>query len=173
MIPVYSGGLVYEYSEEGNGYGLVQISGNQIDEKSDFTALMQAYKNTNPQGDGGYKSSGKPSQCPAQSSTWEVKEFSGQELPAIPEAAQKYMKNGAGKGPGLQGKGSQSGSSDDGGQSTSTASAGSGSTTAQASGAASTSSGAASPLLLGEVGYTPFICSGFVMLFTMFGMILV
>ncbi|KAK4506930.1 hypothetical protein PRZ48_000663 [Zasmidium cellare] len=177
MTPVYSGGLVYEYSEEGSGYGLVKINGNSVTETSDFQALMQAYKNTNPQGDGGYSQDGKASECPSQSSTWEVKDFSGQELPDMPKAAQTFLKNGAGKGPGLQGKGSQSGSDTSGGQSTGTATPGSGSTTPQASGSGSagsaSSSAAASPLLLGEIGYTPFICSAFVAVFTMFGMVLV
>lgn len=175
MTPVYSGGLVYEYSEEGSGYGLVKINGNSVQETSDFQALMTALKGTNPSGDGGYKTDGQPSECPSQSSTWEVKDFNGQQLPDMPKAAQTYLKNGAGKGPGLQGKGSQSGSDNAGGQSTGTATPGSGSVAAQASGSSSpsSSSGAATPLLLGEVGYTPLICSGFVALFTMFGMVLV
>lgn len=169
MTPVYSGGLVYEYSEEGSGYGLVTISGNTITPKSDFTALMSALSKTPPpQGDGGYKSDGTPSQCPTESSTWEVKDFTGQDLPAIPEGAEKYMKNGAGKGPGLSGTGSQNA----GGESTGTAAPGSGSVSAVASGHASSSS-AANAIAMGEIGYAPFVCSGFVMLFTLFGMALV
>ncbi|KAK4635537.1 1,3-beta-glucanosyltransferase gel1 [Fulvia fulva] len=169
MTPVYSGGLVYEYSEEGSGYGLVTISGNTITPKSDFTALMSALSKTPPpQGDGGYKSDGTPSQCPTESSTWEVKDFTGQDLPAIPEGAEKYMKNGAGKGPGLSGTGSQNA----GGESTGTAAPGSGSVSAVASGHASSSS-AANAIAMGEIGYAPFVCSGFVMLSTLFGMALV
>lgn len=87
MTPVYSGGLVYEYSEEGNDYGLVKISGNAVTEKSDFQALQQELSKNMPSGDGGYKSDGTPSTCPAKSTTWEVTEFTGDQLPAMPSDA--------------------------------------------------------------------------------------
>lgn len=85
MTPVYSGGLVYEYSEEGQGYGLVTISGNSITEGSGFTYLQTAFKNiVNPSGDGGYSSTGGASACPPKSPTWNV---TSDALPAIPPAA--------------------------------------------------------------------------------------
>ncbi|KAA8565247.1 hypothetical protein EYC84_010975 [Monilinia fructicola] len=60
MTGVYSGGLVYEYSEEGSKYGLVTISGSSVTEGNDFTALKAAFaKTSNPNGDGGYSSSSK------------------------------------------------------------------------------------------------------------------
>ena len=106
MTPVFSGGLVYEYSEEGTHYGLVQINGDNVTELPDFDALKNAFANTsNPSGDGGYKSNGSPSQCPPASSDWNV---TNDALPAIPSLAQKYMTSGAGSGPGLSGPGSQS-----------------------------------------------------------------
>ena len=140
MTPVYSGGLVYEYSEEGNNYGLVTISGNSVSEEKDFTALQTAYKNTpNPSGDGGAKTSGSPATCPAQSSTWDV---TSDALPAIPVPAEKFMTQGAGKGQGLGGAGSQ----DAGTESSGTATAGSGKVTATAANkGSSASSGAAAP----------------------------
>ena len=49
MTPVYSGGLVYEYSEEGSGYGLVSIDGTSITETSDFQALGEAVRQCQPQ----------------------------------------------------------------------------------------------------------------------------
>ena len=102
---VYSGGLVYEYSQEESKYGLVTISGSTVSELPDFTALKSAYANQpNPTGDGGYKKSGKASTCPAQSANWAV---ANDNLPAIPEPAKKYMTQGAGTGPGLLGLGSQ------------------------------------------------------------------
>ena len=59
MTGVYSGGLVYEYSQEASNYGLVELSGGSVNELPDFTALMSAFSNTaNPQGDGGYNSTG-------------------------------------------------------------------------------------------------------------------
>lgn len=167
MTPVYSGGLVYEYTEEGAGYGLVNINGNSVSPKPDFTALMNALKNTPaPSGDGDYKPNGSPSECPTESSTWEVKDFQGEQLPAIPSGAVKYMKSGAGKGPGLSGSGSQ----DAGGASTGTATPGSGSVKGADS---SSSAGAASSVHIGELGITPFVCTGAVLLSTLLGMLMV
>lgn len=166
MTAVYSGGLVYEYSEEGSGYGLVKIDGNSVTEKDDFQALADAFEKTKPpSGDGGYKSNGSPSQCPSQSDTWEVTDFTGEELPAIPSGAEKYMKDGAGKGPGLTGPGSQ----DAGGASTSTASPGSGSVTATSKAGATSSGAAAGSLVMGEIGFVPFICTGVVMMCSLLG----
>lgn len=131
MTAVYSGGLVYEYSEEGSKYGLVTINGGSVTEGPDFTALKAAFEGTtNPSGDGGYSSTNKASDCPAQSSTWNV---TSNALPAIPSGAAALMKTGAGAGAGLTGKGSQNA----GGTSTGTASAGSGSVTAVATGSTS------------------------------------
>jgi len=135
MTGVYSGGLVYEYAEEGSNYGLVKINGDSVSELPDFSALKSAYAGTpNPQGDGGYRSSGSASQCPPKSSTWDV---TGDALPAIPEPAKKYMTSGAGKGPGLSGPGSQNAGTGSSG----TASAGSGKVTATATGSSSSSTG--------------------------------
>jgi len=137
MAAVYSGGLVYEYSEEGNNYGLVTInSDTAVTPNDDFSALKTAYgKTSNPTGDGGYSSTNKASDCPAQSPTWNV---TSDALPAIPSGAANLFKTGAGKGPGFAGSGSQNA----GGTSTGTASPGSGSVTAVASGSsASKSSG--------------------------------
>ncbi|KAI5369871.1 Putative glucanosyltransferase, glycoside hydrolase superfamily [Septoria linicola] len=166
MTSVYSGGLVYEYSEEGSGYGLVTISGDSISESDDFAALANAFSQTKPpSGDGGYKSNGSPSECPTQSDTWEVEDFTGQDLPAIPEEAEKYMKSGAGKGPGLTGSGSQ----DAGGASTGTASPGSGSVTATAKAGATSSGAASGSLIMGEIGIAPFVCTAVVTMCSLFG----
>jgi hypothetical protein len=166
MTAVYSGGLVYEYSEEGSKYGLVTISGSTVSEGPDFAALQTAFSKTaNPQGDGGYNSTGGASGCPAKSSTWNVTDDS---LPAIPSKAAAMMKTGAGTGPGLKGAGSQNA----GETSTGTATPGSGSVTAVASGAASTASGsgkksAASSLT--PIDVRPMIVSGVVVMFSLVG----
>ena len=161
MTPVYSGGLVYEYSEEGTDYGLVMINGNSITETSDFTALQHAFSNVNPSGDGGYKSSGRPSKCPSQSSHWQVKDFTGEELPTIPEGAVKYMKSGAGQPAGLNGDGSQNA----GGTSTGTAAPGSGAVSETAS-----SSSIASANFRGETQYGAFFaCAAAIFCSTLFG----
>ncbi|RMY87533.1 hypothetical protein D0864_06830 [Hortaea werneckii] len=183
MTSVYSGGLVYEYAEEGSGYGLVQINGDSVSENSDFQTLADAFSNNKaPSGDGGYKSDGKASECPSKSDTWEVEDFTGQQLPAIPEKAKQYMKDGAGKGPGLDGDGSQNAGS----ASVSTATPGSGSVTAVASNTAtgssnsgSSSSGSASSsaspesaaqsLIAGDLGFAPFVCGAVVLFSSLFG----
>ncbi|KAH9882320.1 beta-glucanosyltransferase [Plenodomus biglobosus] len=105
MTSVYSGGLVYEYTVEPNGYGLVEVgSDGKITPNADFDRLKDAYEATaNPRGDGGFKETGAASECPAESEDWEV---SGTELPAMPRRAERFMDEGAGRGPGLDGSGS-------------------------------------------------------------------
>lgn len=175
MTAVYSGGLVYEYSQEDSKFGLVELSGDSVTETPDFTALQTAFKNTpNPQGDGKYNQTGGASGCPAkQGDDWDVE---NDMLPAIPEPAKKYMTEGAGKGPGLSGGGSQ----DAGTQSSTTASAGSGqaSVSANPSGTGSSSSsstssahsGAAAGLVIPELSIVaPALVSVVVALSTAFG----
>jgi hypothetical protein len=169
MTSVYSGGLVYEYSQEESKYGLGTISGDTYTENDDFQALMQKFAdNPAPSGDGGYHSDGTASECPSNSDSWDVTAFTGDELPALPD--------GAGAGPGLQGEGSQNA----GGESTSTAQAGSGSVTAVASNASSgasntgsasaaTSSAAAANVLVTDMGKGPFVCAAVVLVSTLFG----
>ena len=127
MTGVFSGGLVYEYSEEGNGYGLVTISDDKVTPNADFTYLQSAYAaQTNPTGSGGASSTSAASTCPTESADWDV---ANDDLPAIPAAAEKLMSTGAGTGPGLNGTGSQE-SGDSETESSGTATAGSGEVTA-------------------------------------------
>ncbi|KAF2021149.1 glycoside hydrolase family 72 protein [Aaosphaeria arxii CBS 175.79] len=101
MTGVYSGGLAYEYTVEPNGYGLVELKNGKITPNEDFDRLVDAYKKTsNPQGGGGFKQRGEKSQCPPEDEEWEV---SSTLLPAIPQRALRFMTEGAGKGPGLEG----------------------------------------------------------------------
>lgn len=103
MTKVFSGGLVYEYSEEGNGYGLVTINGDTVTEVgSQFTDLQSAFASvSDPADGGGYSTDGVVQTCPEQSDDWDTSPFIGTALPAIPTAAEKYMQDGAGKGPGM------------------------------------------------------------------------
>ncbi|RMZ77581.1 hypothetical protein DV737_g4248, partial [Chaetothyriales sp. CBS 132003] len=157
MTSVYSGGLVYEYSEETSNYGLVKISGDSVTELDDFTALKTAFKKTaNPDGDGGYNSTGGASGCPAASANWNV---TSDALPAMPDGAKKYLTEGAGTGPGLSGTGSQNA----GGASTGTATAGSGSATA------TSSSSAATRIAVGEFSFAPLVYAGTVATLTLVG----
>lgn len=173
MTSVYSGGLVYEYSEEGNGYGVVNITDNTVDEGSQFNLLKTAFAGTSdPSGDGGYNSTSGASVCPAASSTWNV---TSDALPAIPAKAKAFMTSGAGTGPGLTGTGSQD-ASGSGVSSSGTASAGSGqaSVTATASGTASTSTtkSSAAGTVARPVDATPFIVGMLVLGCTFFGTLL-
>jgi len=168
MTGVYSGGLVYEYSQEGNNYGLVTISGNSVTTDNDFDALMTAYKNTaNPTGDGGYNSTGGASGCPSfEGVNWQVKSDA---LPAIPNGAVKYLSQGAGTGPGLTGAGSQNA----GGQSTGTATGAIQVTpTSTSSGSGSTGSSAAGHLAVPQFSFAPIICGAVVVLSSLFGAVL-
>lgn len=160
MTSVYSGGLVYEYSESGNKYGIVTIKDNTVNEGPDFLALQAAFKDTvPPTGDGGYNSTGGASGCPVRSKTWNV---TGDALPAIPSGAAKMMKEGAGKGPGLGGDGSQNAA----GVSTGTATPGSGSVTAVSTDSPSKNA-AATPL--GPMDKSPFVVAVIVAGFTVLG----
>ncbi|KAF1968745.1 hypothetical protein BU23DRAFT_558289 [Bimuria novae-zelandiae CBS 107.79] len=102
MTGVYSGGLAYEYTVEPNGYGIVDIENGEITPNDDFKELKAAYANvTNPSGNGGARTTeGKASECPPESDDWPI---SSEALLAMPEGARKYMDEGAGTGPGLDG----------------------------------------------------------------------
>ena len=160
MTSVYSGGLVYEYSEEGSKYGLVTIgSDGTITEGADFAALKTALAGTAPpSGTGGYNATGGASGCPAKSANWNV---SGDSLPAIPSGAAAMMKSGAGTGFGLTGLGSQNA----GGASTGTATAGSGAVTATSTSTKkSAANGLQSPL-----DKTPILVAGVAIAFSFLG----
>lgn len=137
MTSAFSGGLVYEYSQEGNGYGLVTISGNSVTPVGQqFSDLKQQMTSTpDPSNGGNYSTTGVVQDCPPQGEDWDTTPFTGSALPALPSAAQQYYSKGAGKGPGLSGDGSQNA----GTTNVATAAAGAGSVTAtMGSGAAST-----------------------------------
>ena len=170
MTGVYSGGLVYEYSNEANEFGLVQISGSTITKKPDFSALQKAYSGTpNPSGDGGYTTSNKPSQCPGKSSTW----LPGTDaLPAMPVNAAKFLTSGAGTGPGLKGNDGK-GSQYAGSASSGTATAGSGQASSTGSSGSSGSSNAAATLRVPDLSVAPFALAMVVGLFTLVGASLV
>lgn len=146
MTVSFSGGLVYEYSQEASGYGLVTVNGNNVSPVGQqFTDLQQALaKGQPPSGSGGYTTRNGPQPCPGQDMNWDTKPFIGDALPATPSGALTYFKNGAGPGPGLAGKGSQWAS----GGSSATASASAGAVT-QTFG--SGQSGAATPRMGTEI----------------------
>jgi hypothetical protein len=165
MTAVYSGGLVYEYSQEESKYGLVTLSGGSVTELDDFKVLKAAYAKTPaPTGDGGYKSSGAASQCPTKSSTWNVT-ISANQLPAFPKDAQTYLKSGSGAGPGLKGDGSQNA----GPATTSLAGEADGAVTSGGASASSPATKGAGASLRADFGMAPFVCGAIVLVSSIFG----
>ncbi|KAJ5925536.1 1-3-beta-glucanosyltransferase [Penicillium verhagenii] len=167
MTSVYSGGLVYEYSQEDNGYGLVEIGTSNVTELPDYTTLKDAFSKTkNPTGNGGYNSTGGGNPCPAKDVYWSVS--TDDVLPAMPEPAKKYLTDGAGKGQGFSGKGSM----DSGTESTATATPVSGTATGSTSSSTS-SKGAAVGLQVPQLAMAPIAIGLATVLSTLFGASLV
>lgn len=88
MTHVFSGGLVYEYSQEANDYGLVKISGDKVETNDDFDNLKEMFDEvSNPSGDGDYQSDLDHSKCPPKSDKWEA----SNSIPDTPKGALKYI----------------------------------------------------------------------------------
>ncbi|OQE85304.1 hypothetical protein PENNAL_c0024G10374 [Penicillium nalgiovense] len=167
MTPVYSGGLVYEYSEAGNDYGLAKIEGDKVTTNKDYDALKKAFEGTeNPSDNGGYNSTGGASGCPKmQKPNWDVDSDS---LPAMPKPAKKYLTEGAGKGEGFAGKGSQNA----GTKSSGTATQGSGEVSSATGGSAASgtsSEGAAAGLKPFQFSFAPVTVGLVTVVSTVFG----
>ncbi|KAK0721960.1 glycoside hydrolase family 72 protein [Lasiosphaeria miniovina] len=169
MTSVYSGGLLYEYTYEENKYGIVNITTGRANlagprvELDEFAAFAKALKNNPaPTGTGGYNPSATSQPCPTKDTNWIVETTL---LPALPDGAKKFLTEGAGKGPGLKGAGSQNA----GGSSTTDAAPGSGTSGVTAGAAAGTSSKAAGVSLMAPLDKAPFIISGIVAFFTLAG----
>ncbi|KAM0344714.1 hypothetical protein ACHAPU_007309 [Fusarium lateritium] len=104
MTSVYSGGLMYEYSLEDNDYGIVTIKNGKVETEKEFDLFKSAIaKDPAPTGTGGAIKASHGVECPKSESVWQV---DPSYLPEMPAQAEKYMKDGAGKGPGINGKGS-------------------------------------------------------------------
>lgn len=85
MTGVYSGGLMYEYSLEDNGFGIVKINGDSATEQPGFAKYKAALaKYSAPSGDGGFTSTTNSVPCPTKDPNWLVDTTL---LPAIPEGA--------------------------------------------------------------------------------------
>ncbi|KAF4977157.1 hypothetical protein FZEAL_6265 [Fusarium zealandicum] len=104
MTSVYSGGLMYEYSIEDNDFGIVTLKGNSVSKNKEYELFKSALKqNPMPTGAGGAAKATHGVECPKSESVWQVDPSL---VPEMPSEAEKYMKDGAGKGPGIKGKGS-------------------------------------------------------------------
>jgi 1,3-beta-glucanosyltransferase GAS5 len=100
MTPVFSGGLVYEWTQEPDDYGLVELGNGTVTLLPDYNNLkVEFQQNPLPTGNGGYNANGQASTCPPNSSdftSWEV-------LPDIPPEAAVYITGGAGQPLGYNG----------------------------------------------------------------------
>ncbi|KAJ2163089.1 hypothetical protein GGF46_000018 [Coemansia sp. RSA 552] len=87
MIEVFSGGFVYEYVEESNEYGLVEISGNKGTKTDDYDYFKKALAAVNPKGVNmnSVKDNGKQQECPkvGKDNSW----LASGDLPATPSNA--------------------------------------------------------------------------------------
>lgn len=171
MTGVYSGGLMYEYSYEDNKYGIVQLKGGlkaktveKLDEYDAFKSALKA--NPAPTGAGGAASTTHSASCPTSDAGWQVNPSL---VPQMPDQAQKYMKSGAGQGPGfdLDGDGSQN--AGDSGTATASVTGGSASPTGSGGAKESDSAGVST---LGAVDKAPYIVTGLTVLFTLCGTLL-
>jgi len=182
MTSVYSGGLMYEYTMEANKFGIVKIKGGDtrggVDQtgereelKPEFANFQAALKKWSaPKGDGGYSKESKASECPQQSENWVV----DNNLPKMPEGAKKFLTNGAGTPPGLNGDGSQwatylAATEFEDGSKAKPDGTSDGSGTGTNSAGSSKSSSAAVRGAPGPFDKTPFVISGIVALMTMLG----
>jgi hypothetical protein len=90
MTPVYSGGLMYEYALEENGYGIAKIpspKASRVEPQKEFARFAKALEDSPaPTGDGGAAAETHAVPCPAKGKEWLVE---GTLLPAIPEGAMK------------------------------------------------------------------------------------
>ncbi|KAK4462038.1 Glucanosyltransferase-domain-containing protein [Cladorrhinum samala] len=166
MTHVYSGGLMYEYAMEENGYGIAKIPGAKspsITEEEGFSKFASALaENPAPKGDGGFTSTTHSLPCPTKDADWMV---STDKLPAIPANARVFMTNGAGAGPGLGGEGSQNaGGSDDDDTSSGDAEQGSGIVTASPSASSSKSSATPTNPNAGNAGKVPLMFTALVVI---------
>ncbi|KAJ5210905.1 Glycoside hydrolase superfamily [Penicillium cf. griseofulvum] len=168
MTPVYSGGLVYEYTESDNKYGLVKVNGDQVVPNKDYKALKTSFEGTdNPKGDGGYNSTGGASTCPKmQKPNWDV---DSEILPAMPAPAKKYLTEGAGKGDGFAGKGSQNSGTKSSGDATQGSGEVSAATGTGAAASSTSSKGAAASLKPFQFSFAPVTVGMVTVLSTLFG----
>ncbi|KAJ1938063.1 40S ribosomal protein S27, partial [Linderina macrospora] len=88
MNTVFSGGIMYEYSEEDNDYGIVSVSyGNsKLTKTGDYDNLKKTLAAVNPKGVkmSDYKPAGKESTCPSVGPNWHIK---SDVLPPTPSTA--------------------------------------------------------------------------------------
>ncbi|KAH6891262.1 Glucanosyltransferase-domain-containing protein [Thelonectria olida] len=96
MTPVFSGGVVYEYTEEDNNYGLVKISDDELQILGDFNRLKNQFAKIDWADVQSESASDKAPDAPTcKSSLIEEDGFDTNfTLPETPDGAKKLIKNG-------------------------------------------------------------------------------
>ncbi|KAM0264707.1 hypothetical protein ACHAQJ_000532 [Trichoderma viride] len=96
MTPVFSGGIVYEYTEEENNYGLVNVSGSDLQILGDYNRLKAQLAKINWKSVQSQKASGKgPAPPKCTSSLIQEKGFdSNFTLPVPPPGVQNLINKG-------------------------------------------------------------------------------
>ncbi|GMG19075.1 unnamed protein product [Ambrosiozyma monospora] len=142
MSGVFSGGLVYEYSEEGSKYGLVKIDGDSVTTLTDYDNLKKEYSSTSdPTGDAGYTENNDFSECPTG---WNFSIT----VPDTPSKAEDYFKNGVASDAGNGFDADTQGSCDDDTYEVSTTVGGSSSNSSKTDDSSATASGSAAKTAL-------------------------
>lgn len=110
MCEVYSGGLVYEYTNESNDYGLVSVLSNgSISTLADFSNLKTALASAPAPTGADSATTRAAASCPTQEAgVWEVDPSAT--IPAMPSYASRYLTQGAGTPLGINGTDTQNGS---------------------------------------------------------------
>ncbi|TGJ86355.1 hypothetical protein E0Z10_g2422 [Xylaria hypoxylon] len=72
MTEVFSGGIVYQWFQSDNNFGLVQIDGNDVTPEPDFTSLMNQLAKVTPSStaSSAYTPSNTAPACPATGTSW-------------------------------------------------------------------------------------------------------
>ncbi|KAI9278896.1 Glucanosyltransferase-domain-containing protein [Phascolomyces articulosus] len=74
MTDVWSGGVVYEWTQENNNYGLVKVANGQVELLDDYHNLQKALAKVSPKGVhmDAYNEQRQAPQCPQQSEVWKA-----------------------------------------------------------------------------------------------------
>lgn len=167
MTSVYSGGLMYEYSVEDNDFGIVTLGKSSVEKSKEFNLYRDALKKyPTPTGDGGAATESHGVDCPAKAAAWNVDPSA---VPLMPEQAEKYMKSGAGDGPGIEGDGSQQDTDSGTATASTTGGESTGTSDADTSGDDGENAGVSTH---GAIDKAPFVVTGAVLCFTLFGTLL-